>query len=360
MDYFFERNKALLEAFSAMSRKAGARADYVQGGGGNTSVKLHDGLMAIKASGYRLSDVMTDAGYAVLDYEALRKFYFSHAPGDFEDVEKRGSEEAKASIRSIEGLTQLRPSVEAGFHSVLPTFVLHTHSVYANLAACAEEGREIVGKAFRGAPYTVGFVPYTDPGARLTFTIRDECARVEKETGKAPNVIFMQNHGPIVMHDDWQECARIHADANERIANAFGLTGDAFPKVAVKPLGNGMFESDTPYLSNRLKACGFTERFLIEQPLYPDQMVFFVGTLTVGEGLPGEDACVCDLQNGVVRYHMPESKALVIEETLTAVLFITEHIAKCGYTLSTMGEAARSFIANWESEKYRKSLAGRA
>ena len=30
-----------------------------------------------------------------------------------------------------------------------------------------------------------------------------------------------------------------------------------------------------------------------------------------------------------------------------------------GYELSTMGEAAKKFIANWESEKYRKSLAGK-
>ena len=34
-------------------------------------------------------------------------------------------------------------------------------------------------------------------------------------------------------------------------------------------------------------------------------------------------------------------------------------VAKMGYTVSTMGEAAKSFIANWESEKYRKSLAGK-
>ena len=359
MDQFFIQNKQALESFSKMSQQAGARVDYVQGGGGNTSVKLKDGLMAIKASGYRLSDVDVDSGYAVLDYENLRKFYLSHEPAEFGDVEKRGSEEAKASIRSIEGLEQLRPSVEAGFHSVLPTFVLHTHSVYGNLAACAVEGREIVEKAFADAPYTVGFVPYTDPGARLTFTIRDECARVEKETGKAPNVIFMQNHGPIVMHDDSEVCTRIHTDANERIAKAFKITGDSFPKVSIRAANNGMFESDTPYLSKRLKECGFTERFLIEKPLYPDQMVFFVGTLTVGEGLPGSDACVCDMQKGVVRYNMPENKARVIEETLTAVLFITEHIANCGYTLSTMGEAARNFIANWESEKYRKSLAGK-
>ena len=57
--------------------------------------------------------------------------------------------------------------------------------------------------------------------------------------------------------------------------------------------------------------------------------------------------------------NMPESKAQVIAETLTAVVFICRAIEKNGYTLSTMGEAAKAFIANWESEKYRKSLAGK-
>ena len=38
---------------------------------------------------------------------------------------------------------------------------------------------------------------------------------------------------------------------------------------------------------------------------------------------------------------------------------IADAIRKNGKTLSTMGEAAKKFIANWESEKYRKSLAGK-
>ena len=56
---------------------------------------------------------------------------------------------------------------------------------------------------------------------------------------------------------------------------------------------------------------------------------------------------------------MPEKKAQTLTETLTAVFFIMDNIQKNGYTLATMGEAAKNFIANWESEKYRKSLAGK-
>ena len=56
---------------------------------------------------------------------------------------------------------------------------------------------------------------------------------------------------------------------------------------------------------------------------------------------------------------MDGRKAKTLTETLIAVLFIMEHIKAAGYEVSTMGEAAKNFIANWESEKYRKSLAGK-
>ena len=72
---FFEEHAKLLSDFARVSQAAGARADYVQGGGGNTSVKLPGGLMAIKASGFCLSDIRPDKAYAVLDGADLRNFY---------------------------------------------------------------------------------------------------------------------------------------------------------------------------------------------------------------------------------------------------------------------------------------------
>ena len=68
---------------------------------------------------------------------------------------------------------------------------------------------------------------------------------------------------------------------------------------------------------------------------------------------------VANPETGALTFNMAASKAQVIAETITAVIFICNTIEKNGYTLSTMGEAAKSFIANWESEKYRKSLAGK-
>ncbi len=356
---FFQDNALYLAEFSRISQIAGSRADYVQGGGGNTSVKLHNGLMAIKASGFCLKDIAPDKAYAVLDGAALRDFYLNHEPGDLADVEQEGSAMAKKCVTAIEGLDALRPSVEAGFHSVLKTYVVHTHSVYANLACCSTDCREIAEKAFSDAPYSWGMVPYTDPGANLTFAIRDEMKRVEKATGKVPAVILMVNHGIIAHGDGGDETLAVHADANARLAAAFGITGESFPEVRIQEIEPGLFAADTPYLQTAMASGMYTEESLLEQPLYPDQMVFLVGSFGMDRDAVEEGQCVANSKTGQVLMRMDEKKAQVMAETLTAVCFVTDRIRATGHPLSTMGEAAKRFIANWESEKYRKSLAGK-
>ena len=345
---FVKKHQERLEQFSRMSKTSGGRADYVQGGGGNTSVKLDDTLMAIKASGFCLKDIEIDKAYAVLDYAALRRFYYGSEPSDFEDVEKAGSAEAKAATQRIEGMESLRPSVEAGFHSILDTFVAHSHSVYANLAACSANAREIVAEIAKDAPYAIGFVPYTNPGAKLTFSIRDEIRAVERAAGKKPSVIFMQNHGVIATHASADECVRIHDDINARVKAYFNAKD--YPKIEL----NGNF-SATKGLKERLASGRFGEEELLKNPLYPDQMVFFADTLFLTDEAPAPGKASLK-SDGTVEYNMDAGKAVVIEETLAAIVYIIDGIEARGFTVSTMSSAAQQFISGWESEKYRKSL----
>ncbi|NCB06369.1 MAG: hypothetical protein EOM69_12730 [Clostridia bacterium] len=228
MSDFLSNYDSLLDDFARLSQSAGARMDYVQGGGGNTSVKLDDTYMAVKASGFCLSDVKPDQAYAVMDYSALRAFYRGHEAAEFDNVEQAGSALAKESTVAIAGLPALRPSVEAGFHSLLGKFVIHSHSVYANLACCAVEMKQVLTEAMAGADYSWGMVPYIDPGARLSFAIRDELNRVERETGKLPTVLFMQNHGLIVHEETADACLALHDAVNARLAAFFGVASDSF------------------------------------------------------------------------------------------------------------------------------------
>ena len=139
----------------------------------------------------------------------------------------------------------------------------------------------------------------------------------------------------------------------------FGLTGESFPKEAVKSVETGIFEADVPYLTEILKVGKYTVKTLLESPLYPDQMVFLIGSFFEDKKDLEDGECSLETESGRLILKMDEKKALTITETITAVVFISENIKKSGYSLSSMGEAAKNFIANWESEKYRKSLAGK-
>jgi rhamnose utilization protein RhaD (predicted bifunctional aldolase and dehydrogenase) len=178
-----------------MSRIAGARTDYTQGGGGNTSVKLGNGLMAIKASGYRLAQVTETDGFAVVEVNSLK------------------------DVTAEQGYKPLRPSVEAGFHALLGKFVLHTHPVYASLVLCSESGVKRLPELMQGYSYIT--VPYINPGAELSAAIKQA---LQPDT----QVVFMVNHGLVVTADTADECLQIHDDVNARIAEAYGVTPEDF------------------------------------------------------------------------------------------------------------------------------------
>jgi len=206
---------------------------------------------------------------------------------------------------------------------------------------------KILADVLKDADFSWGVVPYIDPGAQLSFAIRDEMDRVELKTGKIPTVLFMQNHGLIVHEETAEKCLALHSTVNAQFAEAFGVAPDSYNTMNLEA-----------YIKDRLEARSYEGSFFIETPLYPDQMVFFIGTLGFGAGEPQAGEVLLDLSSGLIRSAAGEAQTRVVTETIAAVLFIQEQIEKKGYTLSTMGEKAKHFIANWESEKYRKSLLG--
>lgn len=137
-----------LKELEFISKAAGSRPDYVQGGGGNTSVKLDDSLMAVKASGFMLKDINESNGFVVVNYKNVKEYHNQIDITKSQDYEKESSEHMRANVVPMEGILALRPSVEAGFHSILKKYVIHTHPVYANLLCCCKEGRELVDKIF--------------------------------------------------------------------------------------------------------------------------------------------------------------------------------------------------------------------
>jgi rhamnose utilization protein RhaD (predicted bifunctional aldolase and dehydrogenase) len=320
-----------------ISNYVGKIKAYVQGGGGNTSIKFDDTLMAIKASGYTLQEVTADQGYVIVDYQKIRQYYNTINKATQKDYEKESLEVGLNSIVSLDKKEQKRPSVEVGFHSFLKRCVIHTHSVYANVLCCSEEGQQKAAEIFIGSGFNYLFIPYINPGFELTLAIKE--AMLQEN-----DIIFLENHGVIVHNDDDIKTIKIHEEMNMRIKEYFNIP--EFPQPRIRQAGE-IFISDTLFLKEFIINNKVNQEYFSTLNLYPDQLVY-IGR-KMGHLIRIDN-------NGGISYYTGNKEAQAIEETLLGVLFIIDMIKKSGLTLKQMKEEDAFFINNWESEKYRSQL----
>ena len=331
-----------------ISQYAGTRADYTQGGGGNTSVKNEKtGLMLIKASGYRLKDINETTAFVAVDKKTISDYYNSVNLSVNKDYEKESAEISKSSVVELEGIQTLRPSVEVGFHAILKKYIIHTHSVYANVLTCSIEGETLADKIFGNKDYDFIFLPYINPGFELTLAMKKAIEKHVEKNGKYPEVIFMKNHGLVVTSDDIDRVKSVNEDVNESIIKYFGIT-NTFNVVELCEKDNG-FVSKTPIVTEFVKENGLSKEFLDEYPLYPDQLVYLNNIIQFSP-----DKLV--VKDNSVLYNTDKKQALTLEETLTAYLFVITTIKKAGLNISKMNEKEVYFINHWEAEKYRRSV----
>jgi ribulose-5-phosphate 4-epimerase/fuculose-1-phosphate aldolase len=342
----------VLKELEYISTAVGIPVDYTQGGGGNTSAKLDNNLMAVKASGFKLKQITPTEGYVVVNFQNIKDFYENVDLSQDRDYEKESTEFVKKNIVEMEGLKVLRPSVEAGFHSILKKFVIHTHPVYANIICCTKTGKETVGKIFKNKDYATAWIPYINPGFCLTLKINEEIKKCKELTGKFPEVIFMENHGLIVTSDDSKKCVELHKEVNDTIKAYLGIN-EAFPAIELFKIDDNTFVSKTEYLVDYFKNNKITAGFFDEVVLYPDQLVYLNGSVAVNSM---DKKLNINTSNGEVIYKTNYSEAQTIEETLLAYLYVVNGITKSRLPLKTMSEKEINFIRNWESEAYRKSL----
>jgi ribulose-5-phosphate 4-epimerase/fuculose-1-phosphate aldolase len=301
--------------------------------------------MAIKASGYTLAEITPEKGYVTVDYKKIMEYYNTVDANAKKDFEKESLEVNLSSIVLLPGMEEKRPSVEVGFHSFLSGNVIHTHSVYANILCCSEEGRSVAQKIFAGSGIGYVFLPYIDPGFRLTLAIKQAVDAYRSENGALPDAIFLDNHGIIVHNEDPEKAIQIHEKVNEAVRKHFGLND--FPKPAIVKRGDG-FASDTGYIRDFILETKADESYFNALTLYPDQLVYMGGKMG--------SVIHIDKSSGETVYQAGEKEAQTLEETLLGVVYVAGSIKKSGLTLRQMDESGANFINNWESEKYRSKL----
>lgn len=335
-----------LEQLAQMSRNVGRRVDYVQAGGGNTSVKFTDGFMAIKASGYSLKEMTNKSGFVTVNAELIRSLYNVENHNNA-DLSKYIMDEAIASIKQVNGEPAKNPSIEVGFHSILKKYVLHLHPVYINILMCSSGGCILCKELLDATGLMHITVPYIKVGHPLTILIQNSIAESVKETGYFPQIILLKNHGIITTADSSQEAIELMDKVNQTIIRELSLP--AFPSCGVVESEYG-YKPDCDYLSIAFQKNGLEEacKFNI---IYPDQLVYLYNSITSNLKEPGKIVFGKE-----IIYRTGYEEAVALNETIIGIVYVLENISKLGLNTDLLTKDECDQILCMDSEKYRRNL----
>jgi len=373
-----------------VSHAVGARPDFVQGGGGNTSVKSPDAAtMAVKASGVALAAMSESAGWVELDLGAVLAIFDAPGLGDL-DGRAREAKILGHLKAAVVGGPGTRPSVETALHALLGTVVIHTHPPAVNALTCGPGEAALAELARDGEPAPL-WVPYTDPGYCLASAVKDAIERYRNEHGHAPHVLMLENHGIFVSADDAERCIALHEDWVRRCEAYF--EGTAAPPAAAAPpdaadtrkamawIRRAFHEknkgpvfarlSEDPELANAAADPGVAG-VLAAGALTPDQIVYTgahsiyaKNLLEVAPALqasldePSPPRVVLVKDVGAFLVSSDPGKLDVAEEVACCAAKTVRLAAGRG-GVRNLRESSADFIINWEAEHYRSRLLDRA
>lgn len=223
------------DLFIKICQYLGSHYEYVQGPGGNVSHKIDGDWMIIKSSGINLDEVSSASGGCSINYKQVTK-----ALKNKNILTDSESFQFGLQVRHPSSLNS-KPSMEYGFHSLLETFVLHSHSIYVNTFLCSKEGLTRLQNDY---PNSL-FVPYVLPGIEVATYLSDmnlECF---------PSIIFLDNHGLIIHNRDPEVAISLHEDLNKKLLLKYEMP---------------TFTKSSPMWSD--------QAFMNENVLFPDQVIF--------------------------------------------------------------------------------------
>ncbi len=167
-------------------------------GEGNTSARRSDDTFWVKASGSNLG-TLAEEGLTECRFDGLLPLLKARSMADAAVDDTLLASRADRSAR--------KPSVEAIFHAYLLTlpgvnFIGHTHPIAVNALLCTRHGRTFAKRRlFPDEIVCCGvesvFVPYTDPGLKLSQAIKKAVEAYIKRVQRMPRVILLENHGLI-------------------------------------------------------------------------------------------------------------------------------------------------------------------
>ncbi len=332
--------------FKKMSQKIGSNFDWVQGAGGNTSIK-ENGSMWIKASGKWLAHTNKENIFVLVDHERICK--------NINDNKYELSEDVVLEKNT------LRPSIETTLHALMPhKVVLHTHPVELLHWLIRENAREQLDLLLKNINWE--WIPYVRPGVDLTRKIQQTVRNQDID------VLILGNHGLIVGADD--------------CLTALSLMEKILNYCKIKPRNSNLCDiqdADLVGLSNKfnmrlpkyldvhslaLDATAFDYCNKEGGILYPDQAVFLGSRMfcfkrkkdkdIAAELLKGEELPLFIILEGK-GVLISDNAESIVDEMLYCHTKILMRIAK-NISLKYLTTLEVSQLLDWEPEKYRQAL----
>jgi rhamnose utilization protein RhaD (predicted bifunctional aldolase and dehydrogenase) len=189
------------QALVALSRQLGSESQALAIlGEGNASQKIDEATFTVKASGANLSTI-SEINLTTCRFASLLPLLDTQSMNDI------AVDQALLDARVCTNAK--KPSVEAIFHAYLLTlpgvnYVGHTHPVSINSILCSPYARTFaMRRLFPDEVVCCGvesvFVPYTDPGLKLSQAIRVAVQDYIHRLARPPQVILLENHGLIAL-----------------------------------------------------------------------------------------------------------------------------------------------------------------
>lgn len=331
-------------------------ADYVKGGGGNTSVK-NENTLWVKPSGTTLGG-LDESTFVQMARAKIDELYTVETPAEPAAREELVKNLMAAAVENDAG----RPSVEAPLHNVFDAkFVVHTHPALVNGLTCAKGGEAACQRLWPDALW----VEYIDPGYTLCMEVRKRIEDYKAANGKEPALLVLQNHGIFVSADTPEEIRALYArvmDALKAEYSEAGVVqslevpeGEKLPETEAKI--KTLFGDEAAFIAS-------SEMFAYAPgPITPDHLVYskafpYLGTLDetgssayeTERGYAPKVVVAGDRVHGIGTSQKNADLALELAQDGALVMQLADAFGGVNY----MDDAAREFIENWEVESYRQ------
>ncbi len=343
-----------MHGFIEISHYVGSREDFVQARGGNSAYKIDETHMFIKASGYQLSELTEEKGYAIVNPKTIIDAFFNCDSKEF-------TEEFSKEVINKSFIKGEHPSIETFLHAVSGRYSLHTHPIVVNILGCRKKGKMQISNLFPKAL----IVEYATPGIELAKAYFEAYKKYKKSFCDEPSVVFLMNHGLLVSADTADEVIETTENIVRRIEVYLGLE-DAFKSYHNSVEVKKLFDNGIVWTVND---CHVIETYKKMDKIWhtdycPDCVVFLGKSMykIIGDKVDEEDyqafrkekgdAVVIEYKGSLYIHATNVKKAMEIQSVLSFASQVAT--ANAGEECIYLSEDEKNFLLHWDAEKYRQ------